>query len=80
MSDNELDAELLALAGDDSSSDEEETQDLHPKRESPSQAEQSVEDAHSPPRRGLATKSKARASKGSARKARRADSDEEGEA
>ncbi|KAK5030182.1 hypothetical protein LTR16_012129, partial [Cryomyces antarcticus] len=62
MSDNELDAELLALAGDDSSSDEEETKPTaKPSRSvtpasSPMNAAQ--EKGRSPIRRGVAQKTK----------------------
>lgn len=82
MSDNELDAELLALAGDDSSSDEEETKPTTRQSRSPSQvATQTVEKAHSPPRRGVAQKLKSRAA-AKARQARKDESEEveEGEA
>ena len=77
MSDNELDAELLALAGDDSSSDEDEVKpsSRHSRTPSP-KATKSVEKTKSPPRRGVAQKSRARG----ARKSRKDDSEEEGEA
>ncbi|KAF2155092.1 plus-3-domain-containing protein [Myriangium duriaei CBS 260.36] len=72
MSDNELDAELLALAGGDESSSEEEDNVL------PSSQERGKNDTsrtieRSPPRRGVAQKLKSR---GRARRAQR-DSDEE---
>lgn len=78
MSDNELDAELLALAGDDSSSDEEDAKPLARQSRSPSQqATQSVEKPpQSPPRRGVAQKLKSRAA-AKARKNRKAESEEE---
>ncbi|TKA58248.1 hypothetical protein B0A49_12903 [Cryomyces minteri] len=84
MSDNELDAELLALAGDDSSSDEEETKPTaKPSRSvtpasSPTNAAE--EKGRSPIRRGVAQKTKVKASKGGARKRRKEESEEEGEA
>ncbi|KAG9834475.1 plus-3-domain-containing protein, partial [Aureobasidium melanogenum] len=79
MSDNELDAELLALAGDDSSDDERpdnrQTQPSSPFEH----AALSSEPDRSPPRRSLAQKSKSRSSAASRRR-RKDDSEEEGEA
>lgn len=79
MSDNELDAELLALAGDDSSDDERpdnrQTQPSSPFEHTAL----SSEPDRSPPRRTLAQKSKSRPS-AAARKRRKDDSEEEGEA
>ena len=68
MSDNELDAELLALAGGDESSSEEEDNFQESFSEVRSKAEKS------PPRRGVAQKLKAR---GRARRARDDSEDEE---
>ena len=74
MSDNELDAELLALAGDDSSSDEEEVKSSARESRSPSpKAKNSANKQKSPPRRGVAQKSRSRG----ARKSKRDDSEEE---
>jgi len=72
MSDNELDAELLALAGGDGSSSEDEDVHSSPKRKSQSRDRADSED-RSPPRRSGASKLKSRA------KARRGrdDSDDE---
>jgi len=76
--DEELDAELLALAGGESSSDEEEDIKIpSPKRKTDSRNRAPSEE-RSPPRRSAGTKLKSRAK---ARRSRRADdSDEEGEA
>lgn len=75
--DEELDAELLALAGGESSSDEEDEVKPSPKRKSDNRDHDQSED-RSPPRRGAGTKLKSRAT---ARRNRNADeSDEEGEA
>ncbi|GAB7351632.1 hypothetical protein MBLNU459_g2241t1 [Dothideomycetes sp. NU459] len=77
MSDNELDAELLALAGDDSS-DEEETQQRESLSRSPSeQPAKSVEKTTSPAARGVAQKTKSRGGRGAVRKRRKDDSEEE---
>lgn len=75
MSDNELDAELLALAGSDSS-DEEGEADVSVDNRSPTpEARQSLEkNADSGPRRGVAQK--VRAKRGSKAR-RRQDSDDE---
>ncbi|KAI4720407.1 hypothetical protein E4T48_03354 [Aureobasidium sp. EXF-10727] len=79
MSDNELDAELLALAGDDSS-DDERTDNRQPQPSSPFEhAALSSENDRSPPRRANATKSKSR-SAAAPRRRRKDDSEEEGEA
>ncbi|KAI5208240.1 hypothetical protein E4T39_01589 [Aureobasidium subglaciale] len=80
MSDNELDAELLALAGDDSS-DDERTDNRAAQRSSPFEhAALSSEPDRSPPRRGLAQKPKSRSSAAASRRRRKDDSEEEGEA
>lgn len=80
MSDNELDAELLALAGDDSS-DDERTDNRAAQRSSPFEhAAQSSEPDRSPPRRGVAQKPKGRSSAAATRRRRKDDSEEEGEA
>ena len=79
MSDNELDAELLALAGGDGSSSEEEEdiKTVTPKRRSPQRLQRLGSAERSPQRRGTAQKLKPRAK---ARRARKDESDEEGEA
>ncbi|KAH0292932.1 hypothetical protein M436DRAFT_60324 [Aureobasidium namibiae CBS 147.97] len=81
MSDNELDAELLALAGDDSS-DDERSDNRQAQPSSPFEhAALSSEPDRSPPRRSLAQKPKSRSSAASApRRRRKDDSEEEGEA
>ena len=73
MSDNELDAELLALAGSDSSDDEGDadiSQQLDDRSPSPeASAKQSVEkNADNGPRRGVAQKVKARRGNRAARR------------
>lgn len=75
MSDNELDAELLALAGDDSSGDED-NQSLQRASRSPSQEARKTTTAS----RGTARKAKRQARPSGARKSRMDDSEEEGEA
>ncbi|PNS19080.1 hypothetical protein CAC42_1816 [Sphaceloma murrayae] len=70
MSDSELDAELLALEGDESSAEEDNVSS--PPKENFNEPKTSVE--KSPPRRGVAQKLKAR---GRAKKARRDASEEE---
>ncbi|KAG8625442.1 hypothetical protein KVT40_007193 [Elsinoe batatas] len=71
MSDDDLDAELLALEGDESSAEEDNAPSSPPKREA-SEPKKSIE--KSPPRRGVAQKLKSR---GRARRARRDESEEE---
>lgn len=79
MSDNELDAELLALAGDDSS-DEEDTKSVQRDSRSPSQdAGTSSGKRSAPAARGVAQKMK-RGARGAGRSNRRDESEEEGEA
>lgn len=70
MSDNELDAELLALAGGDESSSEEEDN----VQQSRQTSDLKGSGDKSPPRRGVAQKLKAR---GRARRAQRESDDEE---
>lgn len=81
MSDNELDAELLALAGDDSS-DEEDTKSIQSQSRSPSQElSRSGGKRASPAARGVAQKVRRGGRGTGARKAsRRDESEEEGEA
>jgi hypothetical protein len=82
MSDNDLlDAELLALAGDDSS-DDERTDNRAAQRSSPfgNAAMSSEPDRSPPPRRGLAQKPNSRTSAAASRRRRKDDSEEEGEA
>ncbi|PSK42293.1 hypothetical protein B9Z65_4207 [Elsinoe australis] len=71
MSDSELDAELLALEGDESSAEEDNVPQSLP-RQKTSESKKSGE--KSPPRRGVAQKLKSR---GRARRARRDESEEE---
>ncbi|KAF4550443.1 Plus-3 domain-containing protein [Elsinoe fawcettii] len=71
MSDSELDAELLALEGDESSAEEDNTPQSPPQKGA-SEPKKSIE--KSPPRRGVAQKLKSR---GRARRARRDESEEE---
>lgn len=71
MSDSELDAELLALEGDESSAEEDNVPQSLPRQET-SESKKSGE--KSPPRRGVAQKLKSR---GRARRARRDESEEE---
>ncbi|KAF2224056.1 hypothetical protein BDZ85DRAFT_318041 [Elsinoe ampelina] len=71
MSDDDLDAELLALEGDESSAEEDNAPSSPPKKEA-SEPKKSIE--KSPPRRGVAQKLKSR---GRARRARRDESEEE---
>lgn len=79
MSDNELDAELLALAGSDSS-DEEGEADVSVDNRSPTpEARQSVEkNADNGPRRGVAQK--VRAKRGSKARRRQESDDEDADA
>ena len=78
MSDNELDKELLALAGGDgSSSEDEDIKPSSPARKAEPRERSLSDDRSPPPRRGPATKLKSRAK---AKRNRPADSDDEGEA
>lgn len=80
MSDTELDAELLALAGDDSSDDERSDTRLRQSRSPSEGLAKSSEPSRSPPRRGTAQKAKSRISAQPSRRRRKDESEEEGEA
>lgn len=87
MSDNELDAELLELAGDldggDDGIDNLDGSAAHTRSPTPLADVDDVEDkspTSSQPRRGVAQKRKSSAARGTARRRRADDSEDEGEA
>lgn len=81
MSDNELDAELLALAGDDSASEVRDSEPSAPKSPSPIRSADVEVTKARPARRtktAAVTKTSARAARGGARR-RKDDSEDDGE-